>query len=327
MAKAKQIQQPQQQQAWSSLVKSTPSTASPVSSNGSNGSNASASVGNAKGLAAPVAATNTAKAAATMRSPTNPWASNLAVPSKSTDPSPTPPYTNASVSPVSNASSLTTHTIDPSEEDQDSDEEIPMIPISTRPVATTATPIKPIARPIQSNSTIPSNHEVHTLNSILSDEDSDNQISLGQLSFTDHRRPSPRASSHPNLEQRSLFDESILHTLSQTQDTLQQALTRISQLEQNNELLMTRMTRIVEASVHLEQSVASTVAENTLLKSQIAELRANFLLSSTALASAGNNPTGLYSTQNGFHSYFHPQGFSTGPRTQNPQSVGLGLSN
>jgi hypothetical protein len=324
--KATKAKQLQQQQQWSSVAKPATSTSITIASNGHN---TSATVVKPKATAAASNGPSFPKVASALpaRSPTNPWATNPTVPLKPTDPSPPPPATSITCSPISTTSNGTTSTADASDDEETSSEEMFIVPIATRPSAILPTPVKPIARPINTEHSFTSNDIHNSIVSSVLDADISIPISKSQNSITDHQSSSPISSNTQVSDTSSIVSFYGTNTntmIIQLQETLQNALTRISKLEQTNELLMTRMTRIVEASVHLEQSVSSTMAENNALKAQVTEIRTQMLLAQSPISNPSNDPTAAFlASQGGYATFFQAQPYGNPQRMQPPgQPIG-----
>lgn len=195
------------------------------------------------------------------------------------------------------------------EEEEFDDDEMMLIPIAVRAPAPAAapTPVKPIARPTSNTQSHTSTNDTHNTSNPNS-ESNDGVFALHDNSRTSsHNYDATSTATMSTSTLSSGLSSPVPQTPSNVTQQLQEALSRIAKLEQDNQFIVTRMSRILEASVHLEQTVSMIAAENGQLKAQIADLNNQVKTLAAASNSSQSNTQGPDANANMIPSqYFSP---------------------
>jgi len=253
------------------------------------------------------------------RSPTNPWATNHAAPTASTELVPALQVDKPSGAPDRLPQAPTAPEEMPSDGEQqfsEEEDEMFMVPIATRLPPSISPSVKPIARPLQSEpSSSPNGISNIVVTSVLESEiaiQSRSPLPNDALSSLPHSIPVSAPSSGISSPVPFISSTSSLASLQQLQDVLQTALLRIAKLEQDNERLASHVKLLIDNSTNLDHLVMSMHTENVVLKSQVAELRSKLLAPPSPLQTTSTDPTtaAYLTSHNSYAAFFNPHPFS-----------------
>lgn len=344
---------------WSNAVRQTSSThqSAPNSANGSNTTPVKPKV---PPTSTPVVANSSPKVSLPARSLTNPWgtqsagtpnsyssvvasskptdnssvstgATQATIPQKTINSAVTP--SNAAVAPpIAESSESTPRTHNDEEDAEFDDDEMVLAPVASRPAAavSTPTPVKPIARPTPTTQSYSSNTDTYNSAPHASETQDSTSSGLENSRASSHNYDATSTATMSTSTLSSGLSSPVPQASSNVTQQLQEALSRIAKLEHDNQLIVNRMNRILEASVQLEQTVSMIATENAQLKLQVAELKTQV---QTAVSTNSSNSSGNQATDpsanilsSHFYSSFYPmsaygsQGMSN-PYTSNPSHV------
>lgn len=180
------------------------------------------------------------------------------------------------------------------EEEEFDDEEMVLVPITVRAPSPAAapTPVKPIARPTSTTQSHTSTNDSYNSYNHNSEPNDGIYSHLDTSRTSGHNYDATSSATMSTSTLSSGLSSPAPQTPSNVTQQLQDALSRIAKLEQDNQFIVNRMSRILEASVHLEQTVSTIAAENVQLKAQVADLNSQVKVLSAASNSSQSNTQG-----------------------------------